>query len=117
MPDHKYKAKLTGQGTINNAFIYLEKIPSQIFSGRAIPILLYPDSGDKTSWVNDEIEIYVEDELEYQLNVNAVSGTGWTFVLTNVDSTRKVIDISGETGDVPEDGYNVSVREASVQPS
>ncbi len=73
MADQKYTATLTGKGTINNAFIYLETLPSS--PKLAVPILLYPKPGQKKVWTNAKISLAVHGSLDYELQVNAAMGT------------------------------------------
>lgn len=114
MADQKYTATLTGKGAINNAFIYLETLPSS--PKLAVPILLYPKPGQKKVWTNAKISLAVHGNLDYELQVNAAMGTEWSFELKNNRTKRKVIELEGETGEDEALGYNVSRASGSVTP-
>ena len=110
-----YKATLTGVGPVNNAYIYLEMLPSDV-NPTPMPIFLKPKRGSQKTWENESIRIEVNGKLDYELRVHAFYGTKWTFKLTNTTNSAVVISESGETGSKPADGLNVSFARGKVDP-
>jgi len=82
------KIELTGDGIIDNAAIYLED-PEE-----SIEYKLNPTSD--TKW-ETEINLPIQNELDYSLYVVAFSGTHFDCRITNMDS-NKTIEFEGKTG-------------------
>lgn len=108
------KAQLTGTGIVNNSFIFLEKLPSSE-NPHAIAIGLFPKNSTRKEWNNNNIKIEVDEDLDYQLNVHAFKGTDWAFKLTNKDTSKEILSISGTTGSDIENGLNLSIVKGSTK--
>jgi hypothetical protein len=80
---------LKGEGTIDNAVIYLEDPKEKM------PYFLDPKSNEE--WEKDGLNIPLEGDLDYSLYVLAYSGTRFKCVITNSDD-GKTITIEGTTG-------------------
>lgn len=85
------KVSLTGDGTIDNAVIYLEDPKEKM------PYFLQPTS--ETDWERDDLSIPLDGELNYSLYVLAFNGTGFKCVVTNKDD-NKTVTIKGVTGKI-----------------
>ncbi|MDR6781897.1 hypothetical protein ABIE26_001614 [Pedobacter africanus] len=108
----KLKAKLVGVGAVNNTYIYLENVPDQN-NPSATPIGLAPKNTARKEWINNKIALNVTGYLDYQLNVHAVMGTDWAFTLTNSETNKVVLELSGATGSDPALGMNVSIEKGA----
>src|SRR6476660_496252 len=106
------KAQLTGVGSVNSAYVYLENVPTTA-NPNAIPVNLYPKNSSRKEWNNDNITVEVVGALDLQLNVHAFMGTDWTFKITNKDTSAELVSLTGTTGSDPEDGINVSIVKKS----
>ena len=83
------KVTLDGEGTIDNAVIFLED-PIEKF-----PIYLEPVSNKK--WEKEDIPTIHDDLLDYSLHVQAYTGTAFTCVVTDMENDKSVT-IEGITG-------------------
>lgn len=107
------KAQLTSTGVVNNAYIYLEQLPT-IDYPYAIQIGLFPKNSSRKEWSNNNISIEVIDNLEIQLNVHAFKGTDWAFKLIDKANSKELLNINGTTGSNTEYGLNVSIIKKSI---
>ena len=82
------KVELTGKGTIDNASIYLED-PEQSIEYKLNPI-------SNIKW-ETQVDIPVQNELDYCLYVVAFSGTKFDCVVTNL-SNNETVKFDGKTG-------------------
>jgi hypothetical protein len=110
-----YKASLTSEGLVNNVSVYLEELPDPGLP-LPMPIYLKPISMSKTKWEMDSIEILVVNRLDYEVRVQAYSGTKWKFTLVNEENSAKVLELEGRTGEDGR-GSNISIKRGNTSPN
>ncbi|WP_342087713.1 hypothetical protein [Dyadobacter sp. OTU695] len=81
-----YRVVLDGVGVLHSPKIHLENIQINLVSNNL------------KRWECEEVAIPVDGELNVRLGCFAISGTKWTFRITNKDQGTKVLDESGQTG-------------------
>jgi hypothetical protein len=79
---------LVGEGTIDNAVIYLEDPQEKI------PYFLEPKNDNE--WHCDGVTMPLDDELDYSLYVVAFSGTKFKCTIENNEGGK--VELSGITG-------------------
>ena len=117
MAAYEYDAVVTGDGRITSVVLYLEKIPNPpTYDPTITPIMLKAKTSSEKEYERKKIKLHVTGDLDYMIIVNAISGTSWTFTLTEKGSKKKVIELEDqETGDG--DYANKSIVTASVKPN
>jgi hypothetical protein len=101
MPTQRYTIELNGAGQISQPEVMLEN---------ETPVAMV--STDFQNW-SGETTLHVTGLLDYQMKCHGLSGTGWTFKITNEDSNKEVLSIEGVTG---EKFPNMSRRSGSTNP-
>lgn len=83
----KVKILLQGEGEIDNAFIHLEDPEKE----REIAL----DQVSSTKWEKNNVEVFLNGDLDYCLNVQAYFGTKYKCTITRED--QKIVEIEGKT--------------------
>src|SRR4051812_7237102 len=103
MPVKKYTVKLEGKSQLHSPTVKLEGIKLNLSSD---------DKG--VTWQNKDAIVSVVEKLDIFMSCEAMTGTGWSFEIKNNESSKKVYEEEGETGDGGQDNY--SERSDSVEP-
>ncbi len=101
MAKEKYSILIQGVGVLHGPSVVLEDTFNVDIS-----------SADGKKWTAN-VELDVTGNLEYEMRCSGISGTKWSFEVTNLKSDEKVVDLKGTTG---EKFVNRSKRSGSTNP-
>jgi hypothetical protein len=88
MINKTYKIDLSSDAQLHVPVVKLEDMPVNLWS---------TDGG--STWSNDGVNCEVDGELNIYMSCTALSGTDWKFTVTDADSSKKVYDEEGTTGE------------------
>lgn len=100
MTNISLKVKLEGKSQLHLPSVLLEDL---------YPINLFSIDGGVT-WRNDNVTIPLEGDLNILMSCRAISGTKWTFTVTNKETGKDLISESQRTGD-PMDHRDGAIEE------
>jgi hypothetical protein len=83
------KIKIEGKSQLHLPSVVLEKL---------YPINLFSFDGGVT-WRNDDVTVPLDGNLDVLVSCRAITGTKWTFTVTNKETGKDIINTSGKTGD------------------